>query len=820
MPGEFDVSGQININASGIILRGSGRDGGGSTLHARGTSQRPLINITGAGSQSLTGSTRNMIDKVVPAGSTSIRVDSTSGLAVGDTVRVERPSTAEWIYDLGMDAIPPRSDGGTVVQWAPGALNIRYDRVITRIEGNRIFLDAPLANSFSSGAYGGGTIRKYTWADRIQNIGVENLRAESDFVSDTDENHSWDFVSIDKAQHVFVRQTTSQYFAGSAVVSNPGAKWVTVDDAINLDPKSQITGERRYKFDLSGQLDMVTNSQANQGRHDFVNNSSRPAGPHVFHRSVANDVLDESGPHQRWATGSLFDNIVADGDQINVRNRGNFGTGHGWAGANMVIWNSTAESYIVQNPPTAQNWLIGSTGTVVNDTTFGVQPPGYIDSHGTRVAVDSLYEAQVADAADIREFHWTAATGNWNDAAAWREGVTPAVYSVAMRDYLVGDVDDYAYDGAASVDNPFVSPAWTAIIAGSSSDPITGFDDLSGNENAAFTIQHQLDASERVVHASLALALKQSAGPADADFVRLFDDHPSHKLDFAGLGWQSQMTPAGTFVGVLDLGGYRDQLQSGAVNVQVSNATGVDWALSTATIARQLGSALGATAKIGGGGNVTVTTTIGPIGAVQIGGNDPGALSIAAAGRLEVAGDFQQFADGALNLTLGSASNYDALKVSGTATLAGTLHVELAPGLVVAPGDQFLLIDSSDIEGEFESMQFPISPVDSTWGLSTTASGVILELFRSADFNRDRIVNGDDLTTWRSGFETSVTADADLDGDVDGFDFITWQRQLGRTSSAANAASVVPEPAAAALALASTLCILSARLRSVFLSPS
>ena len=29
--------------------------------------------------------------------------------------------------------------------WQPGTLNIRYDRVITRIEGNRIFVDAPLA---------------------------------------------------------------------------------------------------------------------------------------------------------------------------------------------------------------------------------------------------------------------------------------------------------------------------------------------------------------------------------------------------------------------------------------------------------------------------------------------------------------------------------------------------------------------------------------------------------------------------------------------------------------------------------------------------
>ncbi len=748
-----------------------------------------------------------MIDKVVPVGSRSFRVDSTSGFSVGDTVRVERPSTAAWIHDLGMDAIPPRSDGGTVQQWQPGDFNVRSDRVITRIEGNRIFVDAPLPNSFETGAYGGGTIRRYTWAGRIANVGIENLRAESDFTSATDENHSWEFVSIDKAQNVFVREVTSAYFANSSVVSNPGAKWVTVDDAINLDPKSLITGERRYTFDLSGQLGLVTNSEANQGRHDFVNNSSRPAGPNVFHRSVANDALDESGPHQRWATGSLFDNIVVDGDQINLRNRGNFGTGHGWAGANMTIWNSTAESYIVQNPPTAQNWIIGSTGTLINDLTFGQQPAGYVDSHGTRVAVDSLYEAQVADAADIREFHWTAPTGNWDDAATWSEGVTPGLYDVAMRDYLIGDIDNYAYDGGASVDNAFVSPAWAAIIAAASSDPITGFDDLSGNENVAFTVQHQLDAGERVVHASLALGLKQSAGPADADFVRLFDADPSHKLDFAALGWQSQVTPSGTFVGVLDLGGFRNQLQSGNVNVQVSNDTGADWALYTATVAKAIGDASGATAWIDKGGSVTVSTAIGPIGDVLVGGDGAGTLTLTAAGGLEVASDYTQFADGVLNLSIGGASNYGALEVGGVATLAGTLDVELLSGFVPTPGDQFLLIDGLDVDEQFASVNLPPSPEGAAWGFGTTTDGLLLELFWSADFNEDRVVDGADLAAWKVGVGTTISVshasgDADGDGDVDGADFLTWQRQIGSVSIAP-AAAAVPEPSAAVLVLAS-----------------
>ena len=161
-----------------MVLRGVGRGAGDTVLHGRnplsgGTNpnQRPLVRIYGNGSRTNIGSSRNMIDKVVPAGSRSFRVDSTAGLAVGDTVRIERPSTQAWIDAVGMNN-PPDGDP----PWTPGSMDLRYDRVITRIEGDRVFVDAPLANSFEA-QFGGGTIREYTWSGAIENIGIENLAA-------------------------------------------------------------------------------------------------------------------------------------------------------------------------------------------------------------------------------------------------------------------------------------------------------------------------------------------------------------------------------------------------------------------------------------------------------------------------------------------------------------------------------------------------------------------------------------------------------------------------------------------------------------------
>jgi hypothetical protein len=790
--GHYDIATRLTIDASGIVLRGVGRETGDTVLHGRGTGQRPLVEVLGAGTPSFTGNPkRNMVDKVVPAGATSFRVDSIAGLDVGDTVRVERPSTAAWIEAVGMHE---PLDGDPA--WTPGTMNIRYDRTITRIEGNRVFLDAPLASSFEL-QYGGGTIQSYSWTDRIENIGVENLRAESDFVSPTDEDHAWEFVSIANAQNVWVRHTTSRFFGDSAVVSNPTAKWVTVDDAVNLDPVSIVTGERRYTFDLSGQLDFVANSQANSGRHDFVNNSSRPPGPHVFHNSVANNALEDSGPHQRWATGTLFDNVTVDGDNINARNRGSFGTRHGWSGANMVIWNSTAAGFIVQNPPTAQNWLIGSTGPIIDDTTFGPQPPGYVDSHGTPVTVggsNSLYQAQMNDSADIREFHWAGGAGSWDDHLRWHEAVKPGVYRVSIRDYLVGDIDAYAHDGSGSVDDAFIDPAWRTTIESASALPVTGLDDLSGNKNVAFTILHELDSGERVVHGYLALALRQSGGEVNTDYLRLFDMDPAHRLAFNDVGWDAQISPTDTFVGVIDLGVFLDHMQNGAVNVQLNDDTALDWASYVVTVATAVNDPLGPTVFLDGGGTTTINAPVGAVRALQIGGDATGDLRFEGSGSLAIDDDLVQLGNGTLTATLGSSPPSEPLlEVAGEAHLAGTLAVEAELGFVPAPGFEIeLLAALGGITSPFDQVVLPDLPAGLAWELNYAATSILLKIAASplpGDFNADGSVDAADYVVWRKSAGSPAQ-------------YATWRTNFGAIAGAPSFAHrAVPEPRGALLAL-------------------
>src|SRR4030095_3075494 len=116
--------------------------------------------------------------------------------------------------------------------------------------------------------------------------------------------------------------------------------------------------------------------------HDFVL-SSTTAGPNVFLQGTAEKAHADIGPHHRWSSGTMFDTIVSDHD-IDVQNRGNSGSGHGWAGANMVFWNNTAGRIMnIQDPPGAHNWAIGCSADRLGGR-------GRLRPHGTKGSPHNL----------------------------------------------------------------------------------------------------------------------------------------------------------------------------------------------------------------------------------------------------------------------------------------------------------------------------------------------------------------------------------------------------------------------------------------------
>jgi hypothetical protein len=516
--GLYRISGQIRITTSGVVLRGEGIDltGAGLTgtvLEATGTSRRydehlpygdGLVQIEGAvpdaanwhggddfAKLAVPGTQHNVTDNYVPVGAHSFHVDSVAGLQVGDSIIVHRPSPANWIHDLGMD--------GPLNPWLPGTMDLASDRVITAIDAlhNLITIDAPLTDALEA-KYGGGTIFKYAFPGRIDHVGIENLSGISDFngaIKDAqgnlvDEDHAWTFISLTGVENAWVHHITATHFAFSAVDVQKMSKWVTVEDSQSIDPVSQITGGRRYSFEIGGQLTLVKDCSTRHGRHDFVLQEKVP-GPVVFFNCHAVEAYDESGPHHRWDTGVLFDNVTVSrttglgGDPrtagtLEAHNQGMI-DGHGWSGANILFWNCTAEKIDVGKPPTAQNWAIGDTTTALPAPTG----TGFIESSNQPVTPVSLYEAQLQDR--LARFHpvtnllHITAKPVAGQANTWSLTVTnvsnvfiagPVLIALASLPpgVKVASINNYVVAG-----NLFVAPDLTGLAPGHSGTAIVHF---------------------------------------------------------------------------------------------------------------------------------------------------------------------------------------------------------------------------------------------------------------------------------------------------------------------------------------------------------
>ena len=381
--GRYEIAGGLRIATSGVVLRGEGQGTDATVLIAAGTDRRTLIEIVGRSNRE-TAVPCAVTDGYIPVGAMKLHIANSVGLRAGDRVLVERPSPKEWIKLVGMDDAQNRLRP----VWRPGTLNVVWDRVITDISGDEVTLDAPLTTALEQ-VFGGATVAAYVWPGRIEDVGVENLRCESEFDpgNPMDEEHAWMAVSLDAVQNAWVCGVTVSHFASSAVDVRAGAKWVTVEDCTSLAPVSELAGYRRHAFHTSGQLTLLQRCRSEDGLHDFTV-GYLSAGPNVFLDCEARQAHGFSGSIGSWASGVLFDNVHIRRSTLNLDNLKNWNQNVGWAAANSVLWQSSASKITCRPPPGAQNWAIGIWS--------------HFRAHGQRsslnefVRPDSLYRAQLA----------------------------------------------------------------------------------------------------------------------------------------------------------------------------------------------------------------------------------------------------------------------------------------------------------------------------------------------------------------------------------------------------------------------------------------
>lgn len=388
--GTYQVESQIKIEEGGIVLCGEGQDNNGTVIIATGKSDRSLIEIGGSASIKVDYTTKvTVTEDFVPLGRKYVIVNSTSGYSPGEQIAIYRPGTSNWISDLKMDQI-----SGDATQWTASSYNFYFERTLTKVSGDTLFFRNPIVMALDK-QYGGGFVYKYSFV-RIENVGIENLCLKSEYASETDEEHSWKAVQFNNVKNGWAKGITSYYFAYACVSLERDAKMISVLDCSCFEPKSVITGGRRYSFYCEGQLNLFKGCQTTEGRHDYVT-GSRVCGPNVFTQCTAREAHSDIGPHHRWAMGTLFDMIDTDGE-INVQDRDNMGTGHGWAGANQVFWNCKAASSVCQSPwVSAKNYNIGFQGEKSNGARAGRPDGVWVGHNKPGLFPASLYEAQLED---------------------------------------------------------------------------------------------------------------------------------------------------------------------------------------------------------------------------------------------------------------------------------------------------------------------------------------------------------------------------------------------------------------------------------------
>jgi hypothetical protein len=439
--GYYRLAAPVTIKSSGVVLRGEGMGDTGTILVGTGTGRQPaaaappagaaaggaagagagrgggpgggfgggqptLIRIAGASGVAAKEDTRQLVvDEYAPVGARSFKVASARGFRPGDTVIVRRIGNADWIAAVGMNGETPQS------RWQ--SFNVDWDRIVTDVQGNTITIDAPITCAIEK-RWGGGEVMKYDDPGRLEKVGIENLRGISDFdptvrtreygnmdrpnyVAEeyyADENHYSNFITFDNIKHGWVRNATALHFVNSMVGAARGSKWITVQDCLSREPISRRMGARRFTFALRGQLALVQRCRSDKGRHSFMMGQPTASG-NVFLDCQATNSYSSSEPHEQWATGGLYDNVQA---PLTARFWKNISIG--WAGANTVFWNCEG-SFLVQKPPTAQNYAFGHIGVDAVVFNIPLQDPtkegGHIESLDRHVAPRSLYLTQLRE---------------------------------------------------------------------------------------------------------------------------------------------------------------------------------------------------------------------------------------------------------------------------------------------------------------------------------------------------------------------------------------------------------------------------------------
>jgi hypothetical protein len=400
-PGVFQCSKTISITASGVVLRGSGPLQGGTTLKLTGD---PHVAIAIAGQQQVqaVGAPAHIADFYVPSSAQSIALDDASAFAPGDTIRITRKTTPQWLRFMGMDNMVR---DGQEEHWVGNQITT-VRKVVAR-QGNTLFLDVPLTDSYDRTFLPpeGAEVEKVVITGVIEQDAVESLHILAPPRHVAFDDPLFRAINLSGLRDGWIRDLLIDDTTEGIDAAGDTAR-ITIENVVFHHATTITSPAKPADFAMRGAQLLILRCGSTGNDMFFVITGARNQGPNV----VLDSEFHGDGriqPHQRWSTGFLVDNTRVPQGGIDLMNRGEMGSGHGWTMGWGVVWNSAAHNLVIQNPPGAANWSIGTTGAEERAPMkiIGVHPrdagpdlpQGYIESPNHPVQPASLYRAQLAE---------------------------------------------------------------------------------------------------------------------------------------------------------------------------------------------------------------------------------------------------------------------------------------------------------------------------------------------------------------------------------------------------------------------------------------
>jgi hypothetical protein len=399
-PGVFHCAKELTIAASGVVLRGAGTDArAGTTIELTG---EPHLGISVEGKLEVKKQTStNITDAYVASGTMVIHVADASKIHAGDTVQIAKPVTAAWLKFMGMDVL---ERSGKDEKWV-GVSELLTRRRVAGLSGNAVTLEVPLTDDIDAKFLNGtaATVSSVAVSGQIAENGVESLRiiAPARAIA-LGKDPEFDGIAMKNAVDSWISNVNLEDTTNSIGIDS-GTERITVVQVDVLQRMPVTTPAKPFDFSSNGTQILFDRCSGKGDEVFYMATQAREQGPVVLlHSKFAGNGHVQ--PHQRWSTGLLVDESAAPGGGIDLMNRGNMGSGHGWAIGWSVLWNNVAGDYVVQQPPGTMNWSIGDRGPHSqkpqpnNGGPKGANlPSGIVESAGKPLEPASLYLEQLKD---------------------------------------------------------------------------------------------------------------------------------------------------------------------------------------------------------------------------------------------------------------------------------------------------------------------------------------------------------------------------------------------------------------------------------------